>query len=293
MRAGRPAGAARPRTASARCARGRGSTRRARAAPARSRRGRAAMGSCARTAAASALAEGRDAEHRRDAAAAGDVGLQHVDRARLEHAPEVVQLVAVLAGRDLHPRRALDRAAAAALRGRPRRPAPRTSSRRPPPGSARRARAPACGRRRRSRRRTARRPPRPHREPLARAAGRAAGRDPTFILTAVSPSPAHPAELVAQLAVVVGGEPAAAVGAHRGADAAEQRRDRHAQQPRLQVPQRDVERRDRARGDAGVADVAHGGAGALPRTGAARARPARGPRRRASPRRRSAAAAAA
>ena len=51
------------------------------------------------------LAERGDAQEPGDPLAAGDVGLQAVDRASLEHPLEVRQRVAVLAGSDLHPRR--------------------------------------------------------------------------------------------------------------------------------------------------------------------------------------------
>ena len=69
----------------------------------------------------------------------------------------------------------------------------------------------------------------------------------------------HPArQLVPGLAVVVAGEPAAAVDGHVAPDPAGQVGDRAAEQPRLQVPQRDVGRRDGGGRDARPADVAHG-----------------------------------
>ena len=58
------------------------------------------------TAAATRLAEGPDAQEAGDPAAAGRVGLEHVDGAGLEHPAEIGQVVAVLAGGDVHAGRA-------------------------------------------------------------------------------------------------------------------------------------------------------------------------------------------
>ena len=65
------------------------------------------------------------------------------------------------------------------------------------------------------------------------------------------------AELVRQLPVVVAGEPAAAVHRYRLAHRTEQPRQPYPQQPRLQVPQRDVDGGDGGRGHPGPAQVAH------------------------------------
>ncbi len=50
----------------------------------------------------SCAAQRSDAQQLSDARAPGDVGLEHVDRTGLEHAPEVERVVAVLARGDLH-----------------------------------------------------------------------------------------------------------------------------------------------------------------------------------------------
>ncbi len=64
-------------------------------------------------------------------------------------------------------------------------------------------------------------------------------------------------QLVPGLAVVVAGETAAPVDGHAVAGLAEQPGQRAAEQPRLEIPQRDVHGGDRCRGDAGPADVAY------------------------------------
>ena len=66
-----------------------------------------------------ASAQRADPHETGDTAAAGHVGLEAVDCAGVEHAPEVRQVVAVLAGGDVHARRRRGRGAGAARRGRP------------------------------------------------------------------------------------------------------------------------------------------------------------------------------
>jgi hypothetical protein len=51
------------------------------------------------------LAKRGDLKEARDTGAAGGVGLEHVHRPGLEHPAKVHQVVAVLPGRDFHPRR--------------------------------------------------------------------------------------------------------------------------------------------------------------------------------------------
>ena len=50
------------------------------------------------------VAQRADLQEAGDARAARRIGLQHIHRARFEHAAEIEDVVAVLASRDLHPR---------------------------------------------------------------------------------------------------------------------------------------------------------------------------------------------
>jgi hypothetical protein len=72
-------------------------------------------------------------------------------------------------------------------------------------------------------------------------------------------------ELALDLFRRVGGEAAATIHRHSLAQPPEQRGQSQAEQPCLQVPQRDVYCRDRARGDSWVADVSHRAARLRPR----------------------------
>ena len=84
------------------------------------------------------------------------------------------------------------------------------------------------------------------------------GSRPTFIFTAEKPLLGPPAELFHERGVVVRREPAAAVEHDRGARAAEERGERHAEKLRLEVPKRDVDRGDRLPAEAGTTEVSHG-----------------------------------
>jgi hypothetical protein len=78
----------------------------------------------------------------------------------------------------------------------------------------------------------------------------------------------HPADqLVAGLLIVVAGETAAAVDRDSGVRMAEQLGQRAAEEAGLEIPQRDVHRRDGGRGDAGAPDVPHGAGHGLGRSG--------------------------
>ena len=167
-------------------------TRRRRAAGVR----RAATGAqCAESGRSNASHERRRLQEAGDAAAARGVGLQHVDRAGLEHAPEVRQVVAVLAGRDLHAggRAVAQKPQPVEVVGRHRLLEPASR-----PLSAKRSRpvaAPACARRRRSRRRKLGLGA----DRLARRVTRsrsASGSRPTFIFTRGMPCVDPAAELL-------------------------------------------------------------------------------------------------
>ena len=256
-----PSGSGRRRRPCARRARDRGSTPGGATRRAAHRRGRAIAGAqWADNGSAVRLAQPADARGSPVMPPQRvDVGLQHVDRPGLEHPAEVAQVVAVLAGRDLHPGRRASRTSAQALEvvggDRLLEPASRRARRTVAP-----APAPACACRRRWRRPSARRRRRSPRAPRATRSGRASGSRPTFILT--RGMPASPSRRAArQPVVVVGGEAAAAVDRARRRGAPSSLAQRQSEQPRLQVPQRDVDRArspSRRRRPAGVAErVAH------------------------------------
>ena len=203
----------RRRRAAARCGRGRGSTRGGAAGRSRSAAWACSCGAqCSRERHLVASAERVDREQLGDPAAAGDVGLQDVDGAGGEHPLEVGGVVAVLAGRDLHPGRGAVAQQPQALEivggDRLLEPAHAACS----ANRSARAAAPACARRRRWRRRTA--PPRRRspRAPRAHALGVVArDRLPTFIFTRGIPACDPAGELLLQALDAVAGEAAAAV----------------------------------------------------------------------------------
>ena len=137
-------------------------------------------------------AQGAHAQQLGDPAAARDVGLEHVDRAGLDHARGSRQRHRRTRPRRSPSRTVRGRAGAAAPRGPRRTPAPRTSSRTRRPRSVPPGRAPACASRRRWRQRTAARSARSRSAPPSRVPGSRSGSEPTFILTRGIPCSTQP-----------------------------------------------------------------------------------------------------
>ena len=192
-----------------------------------------------------------------DAAAAGDVGLQAVDRLRVDHPREVDQVVPVLARGDIGGHLVANLAQPVEVVRADRFLEPGHVLVRHRPGHPHRLLAAVAavgvhvelgvG---------ADHPPREHDPSQVPARPRAPGLadldlDPGDVEVA------RPAlELSARGRLVVGGEPAAAVDRHLGPGRPEQPADREAEQGRLEIPQRRVHRRDRARHQPRPAEVA-------------------------------------
>ena len=210
---------------------------------------------CADRSIAARVAQRGDPQEPGDPAAAGDVGLQAVHRPGVEHALEVGQVPAVLAGGDVDAARGAVADQAQPGAGRPRSPAPRTSARRtrrrspPSAGAWARVKAPLASTN------SSTSSPIASRATAKRSRSRSGSR-PVFIFTRGMPASTQPGELVAQLLVGVVAEPAAAVDRRGVVHRVERVDERDVQQPGLEIPQRDVHRRDRHRDQAGLAEVA-------------------------------------
>jgi hypothetical protein len=201
--------------------------------------------------------EGGDAQPFGDPRAARDVRLEAVHRTGLEHAPEVGQVVAVLAGGDVGGALVADLAQARQVIGGDRLLEPGDAHARELPSEPDRLLAAVGAVGVDVQLDLVAQRPAHARDPLQVAPGEGAPGAADLELHPRDPVASGPAaELLDQLVVGERGEPAAAVDRDLVAEHPEQAGERLVEQARLEVPHGGVDRRDRHRADPGTAEVA-------------------------------------